>query len=111
MSKVMFGYINIFKIGIGSLGLYNDGGVLALSDAIGWPTNNSGIPGSYWSNGGVASVVSGGVLVLAPPIFFGRITSPGLLLMGGGLGLPTTSPPPGSLQLWNSGGDGEIWIA
>ena len=92
----------------GLSGLYDDGGVLALSDATGWPTNSSGTPGSLWSNGEVASVVPGGAPVAAPPVIFGFITSAGLLAMGG-LGLPVTQPATGSLQLWNSGG--EIWIA
>lgn len=92
----------------GSTGLYNDGGVLAIAGNPGWPTDSSGTPGSLWSNGGVVSVVPGGVPVPAPPVIFGFISAQALLELGG-LGLPTTSPPMGSQQLWNLGG--EVLIA
>lgn len=92
----------------GGEGLFNDGGVLGVSDQTGWPTDASGAPGSVWTNGGVASVVPGGTPILAPPVIFGFISARGLLALGG-LGLPITSPMTGSLQLWNLGG--EILVA
>lgn len=80
-------------------GLYDNNGVLGVVDTAGWPATSAGAAGSVWSNGGAASVVPGGTLVPGAPVFFGSITAAQLLALGG-LGLSTTSPTPGSLQLW-----------
>ena len=96
--------------GFTGYGLFNNGGVLCLSDATGWPVDSGGVPGSLWSNGGVVSVVPGGPTVSAPPVFFGDISSLELLTLGSA-GLPTTEPTPSSLQLWYSPPAGEIYVA
>lgn len=83
----------------GAAVLFNNGGVLGVVPAAGYPTTSAGAPGSIWSNSGVVSVVAGGTPVLGAPVFFGSIT-PSALLALGALGLPTTAPTPGSLQLW-----------
>ncbi len=91
--------------------LYNDDGVLALVDSTGWPMSSgaAAIPGNFWSNGGVVSIVSGSTPnPLAPPVYFGSITSSSLLALGGA-NLPTGIAVTGTLQLWNNGG--EVWIA
>lgn len=94
--------------------LSNDGGVLVLSGgtATGWPVDNGGLAaGSVWSNGGVCDVVPGIVPnPAAAPVFFGGITSSGLLTIGGG-NLPIAQPTAGSLQLWFNVAAGEIWVA
>lgn len=83
----------------------NNGGVLMIGFALGYPISTVGLaPGAIWNNGQTVCVVgpttpSGG----APPVYFGQITPPQLLLLGGG-NLPTTGPATGSLQLWNNGG-------
>jgi hypothetical protein len=92
----------------GGIALYNDGGVLAVGAGAGYPTTAGGAAGSIWSNGGVVSVVPGGTPFVGSPIFFGSITAAALLALGG-LGLPTTQPTLGSLQIWNNGG--EVWVA
>lgn len=86
--------------------LWNDGGVLAVLNALAeFPTSAAGLPGgSIWSNDGSVSVVPGGTppAGFIAPLFFGFITAPFLLELGGA-GLPTTNP--GYLnQLWNNGG-------
>jgi hypothetical protein len=99
----------ILNFNIGDTGLANDGGVLTLTRPAWSPTQAGLAPGAMWSNGGVCSVVPGVVPdPNAAPVFFGEITEAGLLLLGGG-NLPTSSPPVGSSQLWNSGG--EVWVA
>jgi len=92
--------------------LYNDNGVLLVDPTAMWQVTEPTNPG-VWSNGGVASVGPGATPdPLAPPIIFGSITAAGLLGIGG-FNLPFTTPPAGSLQLWNPGGTsgGDIWIA
>lgn len=89
-------------------GFFSDSGVLCLFDDTGWPTAPTGAPGSFWSNGGVVSVVLGGTYHVGDPVFFEEISSDELLLLGG-LGLPKIRPTPGSEQLWIIAG--EVWIA
>lgn len=89
-------------------GLYNDGGVLNLVDDSAWPKDSSGAPGSFWSNGGVVSVVPGGAFALASPVFFGEISSDDLLDLGA-LGLATTQPATGTKQMWII--SNEVWVA
>lgn len=89
-------------------GLYNDNGVLCIIDDSAWSKDSGGAPGSFWSNGGVVSVVPGGAFVLAAPIFFGEISSDDLLDLGA-LGLGTTQPAPGTKQLWII--FDQVWIA
>ena len=97
--------------GLISTGLYNNGGVLCISPATGYPVAGSLPGGSIYSNGGVVSVVPGGVHVAGPPVYFG-ITAIALLALGG-LGLPWAAPSVGSGQLWVPGGalGGEVWVA
>lgn len=94
---------------VGPPGLSNDGGVLVLTQTAGYPVTAAGAPGSFWSNGGVVSVVPGGPGPdpAAPPVILGNIT-PAALLALGGVNLPV-SPPLNNNQLWNSGG--EVWVA
>ena len=90
-------------------GLYNDGGVLGLSDQTGWPqTSGTGNPGSLWSNGGVVSVNPGYVTNPVPAVIFGTLTASALLLMNGGQ-FPIVQPALGSGQLYIQGS--EIWVA
>jgi hypothetical protein len=95
----------------GLTGLYNEGGVLCVFPATGYPIAGSLPGGSIYSNGGVVSVVPGGTHVAGSPIYFG-ITATALLALGG-LGLPWTAPLVGSGQLWVPGGalGGDVWIA
>jgi hypothetical protein len=90
---------------IGPLGLANNGGVLQVTVATGWPTSVAGLAeGSLWVNGGVASVIPGVTPnPFASPLYFGIVTSAMLLVIGGG-NLPLTPPTSGSGQLWNNGG-------
>lgn len=109
------GFIPLTTVGfvpppIGPTGLINNGGVLCLSDDTGWPQDDSGAPGTVWSNGGVCSIVPGFGPSPVAPVYFGMITSAELLALGG-VGLPDVSVvTAGSQQLYNSGSD-EIWIA
>lgn len=80
----------------------NDGGLLAMSAPLTYPTSPIGLSaGAVWYNGGTVSVIPGGSGTGAP-VYFGTITAAGLLALGGG-GLPTTSPN-NLNQLWNNGG-------
>ena len=89
--------------------LYNDGGVLCVMDAAGWPAYDvSMMPGDFYSNGGVVSIVSGGTWDGTPQILFGNITAADLLARGGN-SLTTVEPIAGSFVLWNNGD--EVWIA
>jgi uncharacterized protein YmfQ (DUF2313 family) len=86
-------------------GLANIGGVLEVIDATGWPTSAAGLStGAVWDAGGGAVYVIPGITPdpSAPPVFFGAITSAGLLAIGGG-NLPITDPT-NALQLWNNRG-------
>ena len=86
-------------------GLANNGGVLMLTDATGYPIKAAGLsPGAVWDNGGEVNVISGASARNGiPGFFFGNLTAYQLLWFGGA-DLPTTQPTPGSLQLWNNGG-------
>ena len=57
-------------------GFWNDGGVMAFidaGDALGWPTNDTGlVPGALWNNGLTLAVVPGGSATGAPPVYFGQ---------------------------------------
>lgn len=92
-----------------SLGLANDGGVLYLTDPTGYQTTSGGLPnGAVWNNGGAVAIVGGGTpSPSAPPVYFGRITASALRILSG-INLPTTGPTPGSLQIWNNGGEAAV---
>lgn len=86
---------------------WNDGGVLAFpsaDDAAGWPTFPPMTLGAVWNNGLVVGI-SGGITPdpSAPPLFFGVVTPPELLALGGG-NLPLFNPGVVN-QLWNNGGE------
>jgi hypothetical protein len=94
--------------GGGSL-LFNDGGVLGVPAGASWPASAGALAaGSFYSNGGVATIVPGGTPVVSAAVFFGSITASALLALGGNT-LPIVAPTIGSLQLWNNGD--EVWIA
>jgi hypothetical protein len=86
------------------LGLVNVGGLLGVADAI-LGTSSAGLTaGRLWNNGGIVvcmlpTTPSGG----APPVYFGQITSVGLLTLTGA-NLPLSAGTAGSLQLWNNSG-------
>lgn len=84
-------------------GLTNVAGVLHVTILTGWPTSATGLAaGSVWSNAGVVTVVPGQTPnPFASPMFFGVVTSAGLLALGGG-NLPLSNPGVGSGQLWNN---------
>jgi hypothetical protein len=83
--------------------LYNDGGVLALTEPSNWPTS-SGAPGALYDLGGVVAIsLPTTPNPLAPPVFFPGITATALLALGGA-NLPIVSPPVGSNQVWNFNG-------
>lgn len=102
----------IFDYGPALAQLYDNGGVLCLTSLGGWPSDATGLAaGAVYSNGLVASVVPGVTPnPAAPPVIFGTITAAGLLALGGG-DLPWSGVTPGSGQLYNPGGVGEIWVA
>lgn len=83
-------------------GLASNGGALQLLQASGWPASPVGLPpGAVWNNFGEVAVIPGYVLSGAP-LFFGGITAPQLLSIGG-QSLPSINPNnPG--QLWSDGG-------
>lgn len=85
--------------------LLNNGGILQVASAAGWPTSPISLPaGSIWNDGGVAAVVPGITPnPAAPPVYFVDISAAQLLVLGGG-DLPLSNPGPGSGQLWNNGG-------
>ena len=90
---------------VGATGLVNNGGVLQITDATGWPVSSSLLAaGAVWDDGGVAAVIPGSTPnPFAAPVFFGLITAAGLLTLGGG-NLPLTNSGLGIGQLWNNGG-------
>lgn len=90
---------------VGNTGLINDGGVLQLTNTVGYPTNPTGLPpGAVYNNGLAIGIVAGVTPDPdAPPIFFGHITSAQLLADGAG-NLPLM-PPSITGQLWNNGGE------
>lgn len=85
--------------------LSNDGGVLQVNSAAGWPISPVSLPaGSIWDDGGVAAVVPGVTPnPSAPAVYFTAIAAAQLLALGGG-NLPLSNPGSGSGQLWNNGG-------
>ena len=88
-----------------SIGLANDGGVLMLLDATGYPTSFAGLlPGDLWNNGmtiGVAGVTTPNPA--APPLFFPGVSAASLLAIGGA-NLPLSFAGLATNQLWNNGG-------
>lgn len=84
-------------------GLTNVAGTLGVTNTAGWSTSSLGLaPGQVWVNSGIANVIPGITPnPFATPVFFGLITAPQLLVLGGG-NLPTSNPGVGSLQLWNN---------
>jgi hypothetical protein len=95
---------------IGPTGLVDNGGMLGITDATGWPSSSSMLPaGAVWDDGGIASIVPGATPdPFAAPVFFGLVTSAQLLAIGGA-NLPTANPGIGTGQLWNNGGF--VWVA
>lgn len=94
------------QVTIVQVGLFNDGGVVALSAGIiGYPTSPVGLAnGALWSNGDVVCVA--GVTTPnpgAPAVFFLNVT-PSSLLFITGANLPLSNPGIGTGQLWNNGG-------
>lgn len=94
------------EVTIVQVGLFNDGGIVALSAGIiGYPTSPTGLPnGALWSNGGAVCVA--GVTTpnpAAPPVFFLNVTPSSLLFITGS-NLPLSNPGIGTGQLWNNGG-------
>lgn len=89
-----------------SINFYDNGGVLCVSPLALYPTDPSSLAtGAVWSNsfGGtvcVAGSPSGGSQVIT----FGNIT-PAQLLASGAANLPLSPGYPGSLQIWNNGGE------
>lgn len=83
----------------------NNGGVLMIGYAVGYPISPTGLTaGSIFNNGQVVMVA--GTTTPNPsalPVYYGQITPPQLLALGGS-NLPTSAPTSGSLQLWNNGG-------
>lgn len=89
----------------GPTGLFNDGGVLQVTDISRWPASSVGLlPGDLWTaDGGIAYVFPGSIPnPLAPPVFYGQIGALGLLGLGGE-NLPQIDPVR-SLQIWNQDG-------
>lgn len=88
--------------------LTDDGGVV-ISDFVGFPDSDAGLPaGGFFSNGGEIDIAALAVPPdpLAEPIFFidFQTNASGLIAVGGA-DLPLTSGPVGSGILWNNGGD------
>ena len=81
---------------------WSNGGALTLFDATLLPeTPVGGTPGSYWSNDGEVSVVSG--FAMKPPgaaLYFPEVTL-AQLVASDGAELPTSNPGQGTFQLWN----------
>src|ERR1700761_9570926 len=89
---------------LGPTGLGNNGSLLTVLTATGWPTSPSGLSaGAVWDDGGIAAVVPGQTPnPFASAQFYGLLTAGGLLVLGGG-DLPLTNPHVVD-QLWNDGG-------
>ncbi|CAB3742582.1 hypothetical protein LMG22037_06612 [Paraburkholderia phenoliruptrix] len=91
-----------YNVAFTSVSFLNLGGVLWMTSTLNYPTSPVGLPaGSIWYDGGVVAVVPGGS-GSGSPVYFGAITAPALLALGGG-GLPTSNPH-NTNQLWNNGG-------
>lgn len=96
----------LYDYGFISEGLYDNGGILGLDDATGYPTSDAGLEGGavYTPDGGTINVTPGTMPnPHAPAVFFGFISSAALLTLGG-QDMPTTQPRAGSGQIWNLGG-------
>ena len=80
---------------------------LTLVNYNNWPGTTTGLSaGAVYNNNGVVTVYDYAALTpnpAAPPIYYGAITSDGLLRVGG-YNLPTTAPATGSGQLWDNAG-------
>lgn len=86
-------------------GLINDGGVVQLVDASGFPLDPGGLnAGALWTNGGIVVVVPGGHTQpgTAPLLFTGLTASQ--LLRNGGANLPTSPTGLSADRVWNNGG-------
>lgn len=104
----------VLVVGVGTaveVNLYDNGGVLTVEAAAGYPISTAGLaPGSVWSNGlsgedGSVGIV-GGVVPdpAAPSVYFPGVTAAELLIIGGG-NLPLSGGAVGSGLLWNNGGE------
>ncbi|GGA00535.1 hypothetical protein [Dyella caseinilytica] len=82
----------------------NDGGVLALSEPLNFPSNSAHLPaGSIYYNGGTLGIVPGITpSPTAPAVYFNTLT-PGQLQSLGGGNFPLTDPNNAN-QYWNNGG-------
>lgn len=86
-----------------ALGLLNDGGVLVFAYPASYPSDPSGLsPGALWSDGSTVAIVDGFTPTVGAPLYFGQVSALALVATGG-IGLPTSPPTAGSLQLWNNG--------
>lgn len=85
-------------------GLANDGGVLLVTSAVGWPTTDVGLmPNEVWNNGGVVCLAAGsGPVPGGAPMIFGSVVADQLLFFGGSC-MQISAPATGSGQLWNNG--------
>ena len=83
----------------------DDGGVMTMATAEGYPTSPSGLSaGQVWWNGGTIGIIPGVTpSPTAPPLYFATTTPAQLLAFGAG-NLPHTPGTTGSTQLWNNGG-------
>lgn len=94
-------------------GLYNNGGVLALSNAAGWPVSGSAAGGMLWSNGGEPTISPGFIPEpMSSPVRFGYVSASMLLLLNGAA-FPFLPPKSGSGILWNpgAGNGGPLFVA
>lgn len=90
---------------LGPTGLSNNGGLLQVNTATGWPTSPGRHiqSGAVWDNGALAAVAgTTSPSPFAAPVFYGLITSSALLVLGGA-NLPLSDPHVVD-QLWNNGG-------
>lgn len=83
----------------------DNGGALALSDLLLYPSSDAGLPpGGIWSNSLFVFIKPGATPdPSAPLIYFGDISPAGLLALGGA-NIPLTNPGVGTLAFWNNGG-------
>ena len=90
---------------IAAMYLTNNGGLLQVDDAAGYPTSDTSLPdGGVYSLGGLVAVAGmPSPDPSAPTYTFSQVSAASLLLMGAE-NLPITSPPAGSGILWNNGG-------
>jgi hypothetical protein len=95
-------------------GLYNNGGVLALTPngAANWPDADPGIPGKLWSNFFVVTASFPLKTVANPQPIYWNVINSNTLLAGGANVIRTTQPAAGSNEIWiNVAMGGEVWVA